>query len=46
MIAATLTKEVNRLLYEEFPGHQDIRTHSMHRGVVGAQHVFVPVSAT
>lgn len=43
LVAATLTKAVRALLDEEFPGAAAVETSSLHRGVAGARHGFLPL---
>ncbi|PRW05784.1 DEAD-box ATP-dependent RNA helicase 39 [Chlorella sorokiniana] len=43
MVSATMTKAVKRLMEEEFPGMKQIETATLHRGVAGARHTFLPL---
>lgn len=44
LVSATLTKPVRRLIEQEFPGVALLQTDSLHRGVAGAAHAFLPMS--
>ncbi|CAI5484727.1 unnamed protein product [Closterium sp. Yama58-4] len=44
LVSATITKAVQRLLSEEFPGITHLHTASLHRRLPSATHRFVPVS--
>ncbi|CAI5513034.1 unnamed protein product [Closterium sp. Naga37s-1] len=44
LVTATITKAVQRLLNEEFPGITHLHTASLHRRLPSATHRFVPVS--
>lgn len=43
MVSATMTKAVRRLIEEECPRMRTIETQTLHRGVVGARHTFLPL---
>ncbi|EFN53871.1 hypothetical protein CHLNCDRAFT_58353 [Chlorella variabilis] len=45
LVSATMSKAVGRLIDEEFPGMRRVETSSLHRGVAGARHAFVPMPA-
>ncbi|GBG69910.1 hypothetical protein CBR_g4737 [Chara braunii] len=44
LVTATLTKAVQRLIDEEFPGIQHVHTSTLHKRVAGSRHDFLPVS--
>eukprot|EP00897_Mesotaenium_endlicherianum_P005549 jgi/Mesen1/5021/ME000025S04420 len=46
LVTATITKAVQRLLDEEFPGIRHIRTTSLHKRVANARHDFLPVAGS
>ncbi|KAK9809038.1 hypothetical protein WJX72_008266 [[Myrmecia] bisecta] len=43
LVSATLSKAVRQLLDKEFPGIQVVETKSLHKGVAGARHSFLPL---
>jgi superfamily II DNA/RNA helicase len=43
LVSATMTKQVRKLLVDNFPAIRTVETSSLHKGVVGARHVFLPV---
>jgi superfamily II DNA/RNA helicase len=43
LVSATMTKQVRKLLTENFPTIRTVETSSLHKGVVGARHTFLPV---
>lgn len=45
LVSATMTKAVRRLVTENFPSIRAIETTSLHKGVQGARHTFLPASA-
>ncbi len=44
-VAATLNKQVSKLLDRDFPTIARAATSSLHKGVAGAQHNFLPLTA-
>ncbi|CAI5514828.1 unnamed protein product [Closterium sp. Naga37s-1] len=46
LVTATITKAVQRLLNDEFPGITHLHTASLHRRLPSATHRFVPVSGS
>lgn len=44
LVSATMTKQVKRLLNETFPKIRTIETSSLHKGVSGSRHTFLPAS--
>ena len=44
MVAATLNKQLEKLLTRDFPGIVRAATSSLHKGVAGAQHSFMPMA--
>lgn len=46
LVTATITKAVQRLLDEEFPGIRHIRTSTLHKKVSTARHGFIKLSGT
>lgn len=45
LVSATMTKGIRRLIQDIFPSIQTIETSTLHRGVAGARHSFLPVTA-
>eukprot|EP00884_Botryococcus_braunii_P001289 jgi/Botrbrau1/11160/Bobra.182_2s0015.1 len=45
LVLATLPKALKKLVDEEFPGMEVVRTESLHKGIPGARHSFMPVPA-
>ena len=45
LVSATMTKQVRKLVGENFPTIRTVETSSLHKGVVGARHTFLPVNA-
>ncbi|GAB4819540.1 hypothetical protein N2152v2_006586 [Parachlorella kessleri] len=43
MVSATMSKAVRRLIEEEFPRMRTLETQTLHRGVAGARHAFLPL---
>ncbi|KAI3431312.1 hypothetical protein D9Q98_004370 [Chlorella vulgaris] len=43
LVSATLSKAVRKLIEEEFPAMRKVETSSLHHGVAGARHTFVPL---
>lgn len=43
LVSATMSKPVKRLITEQFPNIRTIETSTLHRGVQGAKHIFLPV---
>lgn len=43
LVSATMTKAVHKVLSEDLPGVQTIETKSLHKGVPGARHSFLPL---
>lgn len=43
LVSATLTRQVQRLIDETFPSIRKLETSSLHRGVAGARHSFIPL---
>ena len=43
LVSATMTKQVRKLVNENFPALRTVETTSLHKGVVGARHTFLPV---
>jgi len=46
LVSATLTRSVQKLLAEEFPGMKTVLTDTLHKSVAEAKHSFVQVPAT
>lgn len=46
LVSATMSKAVKRLITEQFPNIRTIETSTLHRGVQGAKHIFLPVIGT
>ena len=46
LVSATMTKPIRALVATEFPGMRTLETSSLHKGVVGARHAFLPVPGT
>ena len=44
LVSATMTKQVRRLVNENFPSIRTVETDTLHKGVAGAKHVFLPIS--
>ncbi|PSC71941.1 DEAD-box ATP-dependent RNA helicase 39 [Micractinium conductrix] len=43
LVSATMTKAVRKLIEDDFPGMRQVETSSLHRGVAGARHTFLPM---
>lgn len=43
LVSATMTKAVRRLVEEDFPRIRQVETSTLHRGVAGARHTFLPL---
>lgn len=44
MVAATVNRQLEKLVTKDFPGMVRAATSSLHKGVAGAQHSFMPLA--
>lgn len=45
LVSATLNPALKKLIKQEFPGMVTAQTTSLHKGITGSRHTFVPVEA-
>lgn len=45
LVSATMTKHVRQLVSQDFPSLRTLETSSLHRGIAGARHTFLPIES-